>query len=94
MRIVIAFSALLGLAAVSLPAGAAVPGAVSDTNIVRVQDGCMPGWHVVPGHRLNYTGEWVPARCAPNNRGGDWYSPYPAYPEPPRYVYPVPRPWW
>ena len=95
MRIAaIAMTAALACSA-ALPAGAAVPGPARDNGILRVEDGCMPGWHVVPGHRLSY-GEWVPTRCAPNDRGGNWTSPYPANPEPPGYVYldPEPAPYW
>jgi hypothetical protein len=65
--------------------------------IVLVEGGCAGGWHPVPGHWAG--DQWMPTRCAPNDRGGDWSSPYPSYPAYPAYraypVYPYPaEPYW
>ena len=86
--------ATVGLMAAPVVAGAApltfaAPTAAS-TNIIRVEGGCGFGWHPVPGHSNDYTGQWVPLRCAPNDRGGDWYRPYPAEPI---YQYYPPQPY-
>jgi hypothetical protein len=92
---IIAVTAALGFGAASLSAGAAPlapqPATVSG-GIILVAGGCGGGWHPVPGHWVG--GEWMPTRCAPNDRGGDWSAPYPAYPAYPAYpsyeAYPVP----
>jgi hypothetical protein len=93
---IVALMAAVGLGAVSFSAGAAPLtsplAAAHDPSLILVEGGCGAGWHPVPGHWVG--GEWMPTRCAPNDRGGDWSSPYPSYPAYPMYpsyeAYPAP----
>jgi hypothetical protein len=90
---IIAFAAAFGLGAAAFSASAAPlaphPATAEKHGLVLVEGGCGGGWHPVPGHWV--AGEWEPTRCAPNDRGGDWSAPYPAYPRYQMYeVYPAP----
>lgn len=93
---IIALTAVVGFGAAPFSAGAAPlapsPAMRANSGVVLVEGGCGGGWHPVPGHWV--AGEWMPTRCAPNNRGGDWSSPYPSYPAYPMYpsyeAYPAP----
>jgi hypothetical protein len=43
--------------------------------IIPVRGGCGPGWRLVPGHRSEWRGEWVPPHSAPDLiTGGVPYS--------------------
>lgn len=93
---IIALTMAIGLGAAAISASAAplapYPATAGNGGVILVADGCGGGWHPVPGHWV--AGQWEPTRCAPNDRGGDWSSPYPAYPGYPAYpryeAYPVP----
>ena len=83
--------ATLGLAASTLPAGAApvvpTPGA-DHAAIVKVWGGCGPGFHPVPGHWSYRRGVWIPPHCAPH------YRPYGPYAGGPYGPYSGWRPYW
>lgn len=64
-------------AIIALAAAAGFGMAAYSTGPALAEGGCTAGWHPVPGHWAG--GDWMPTRCAPNNAGGDWSSPYPAY---------------